>query len=151
MPHKAALAIVWAVLTVALAAPARADDPPLTLELTFSQRALQELAGLSEMVTVSAFYFGEPAPGATIEPDEDGLIFLGLEEHVIWPVPQRLRLGANLAAMPHAQVVAPQVNVNIYSARFGAEDNLLDCGLIDGPVQDFAGRPQTIGCKLIGE
>lgn len=144
------IALSALLLAAATAAPLRADTP-LALDVTFSQRALQELAGLSEMVMVSAFYFGEPAPGATIEPDDEGLIFLGVEEHVIWPVPQRVQLGANLATMPVAQVVAPQVNVNVYSARFGAEDNLLDCALVDGPVQDFVGKPQAVACKLIGE
>lgn len=138
------------ILACAGAAPLRADTP-LSLDLSFSQRALQELAGLSEMVTVSAFYFGEPAPGATIEPDEEGLIFLGVEEHVVWPLGQTVRLGANLGAMPVGQVVTPQVNINVYSARFGAEDNLLDCALVDGPVQDFIGKPQPVACKLIGE
>ena len=148
MPSRSLLPALF--LAAATAGPLHADTP-LALEVTFSQRALQELAGLSEMVMVSAFYFGEPAPGATIEPDEEGLIFLGVEEHVIWPVPQTVQLGANLGAMPVAQVVAPQVNVNVYSARFGAEDNLLECGLVDGPVQDFIGKPQAVACKLIGE
>lgn len=148
MPARVPLAA--ALLAALLPLPVLADMP-LRIELTFSPRAAQELAGLSEMVTVSAFYFGEPAPGATIEPDEEGLIFLGLEEHVIWPVPQAVGLGGNLAAMPVGQVVVPRVNVNVYSARFGAEDNLLDCGLLDGPVQEFAGKPQALACKLIDE
>lgn len=148
MPARSRLAA--AALAALLPLPALAEMP-VRIELTFSSRAAQELAGLSEMVTVSAFYFGEPAPGATIEPGEEGLIFLGLEEHVIWPLPQTIVLGGNLAAMPVAQVVVPRVNVNIYSARFGAEDNLLDCGLLDGPVADFAGKPQVLACKLIGE
>ncbi len=148
MPARSRL---FAALLAALPPLPVLADPPIRVELTFSPRALQELAGLSEMVTVSAFYFGEPAPGATIEPDEEGLIFLGLEEHVIWPVPQPVVLGGNLAAMPVGQVAIPQLNVNVYSARFGAEDNLLDCGLIEGPVQDFTGKPQAIACKLINE
>lgn len=44
----------------------------------------------------------------------------------------------------------PMVNINVYSARFASDDNLLDCGFIDGPVADFAGTTQTITCKLIG-
>jgi len=148
MPSKSAL--VALLICASMAAPLRAETP-LALEIGFSEKALKELASLSEMVTVSAFFFGEPAQGATIEPDEEGLIFLGLEEHVIWPVPQKVLLGANLGAMPLTQVVSPQVNVNVYSARFGAEDNLLDCALVDGPVQELSGKVLSIDCKLIGE
>ncbi|MFN3294002.1 MAG: hypothetical protein ACK414_11190 [Gemmobacter sp.] len=141
-----ALALALGLLPVAV----RAQNL-VTIDLSLSPRAMTELAGQAEMVVVSAFYWGEPAPGATIEPDDMGQIFLGSEEHVIWPVPQTVRLGANIASMPLAQVATPMLNVNVFSARFASEDNLLECGLVDAPVADLMGTVQAVACKLIGE
>lgn len=143
-------ALSLAVAFVVLPLPALADGM-VRIDLTLSPRAMAELASLSEMVTVSAFYFGEPAPGATIEPDEMGQVFLGAEDHTVWPLPQAVVLGANLGAMPRGQVVAPMLNVNVFSARFAHEDNLLDCGLVDGAVADLVGAVQKVHCKLIVE
>ncbi len=141
-------AVLFALAVLPL--PAFADGR-VQIDLTLSPRAMAELAGQAEMVTVSAFYSGEPAPGATIEPDGMGLIFLGAEDRTIRPLPQRVVLGANFGAMPRAQVVAPLLNVNVLSARFANEDNLLDCTLVDGPVKDLEGAVQAVHCKLIGE
>jgi hypothetical protein len=143
-----ALALALALGLLPVAAPAQ---NLVTIDLSLSPRAMTELAGQAEMVVVSAFYWGEPAPGATIEPDDMGQIFLGSEEHVIWPVPQTVRLGANIAAMPLAQVATPMLNVNVFSARFAAEDNRLECGLLDAPLADLVGTVQALACKLIAE
>jgi hypothetical protein len=60
-------------------------------------------------------------------------------------------VGANLGGMPRAQVVRPMLTINVFSARFASEDNLLDCGLVDGAAADLAGAVQTVHCKLIVE
>ena len=143
-------ALCLAVALAALPLPVFADGL-VRIDLTLSPRAMAELAGQAEMMTVSAFFWGEPAPGATIEPDGMGQIFLGAEDHIIWPLPQQVALGANFGTMPRAEVVAPMLNVNVFSARFANEDNLLDCGLVDGAVADLADTVQTVHCKLIGE
>lgn len=141
-----ALVLAFAVLPL----PALADGL-VRIDLTLSPRAMAELASQAEMVTVSGFFWGEPAPGATIEPDGMGQIFLGTEDHTVWPVPQQVALGVNFGLMPRAQVVTPFLNVNVFSARYASEDNLLDCTLVDGAVADLAGTVQTVHCKLIGE
>lgn len=112
---------------------------------------MAELAERAEMVAVAGVYSGEPAPGATIEADDMGLIFLGNEEHIVWPVPQRVMPGANLGGMPLSQVQAPMLTVNVFSARFTDEDNLPDCGLVDGLETKTSGTVLAVHCRLIVE
>jgi hypothetical protein len=133
-------------LALALPPPAAAFD----LSLTFSDRAAAELQSRGEMVVVSAFFSGDPAPGATLPVDEMGQIFIATEEYTLWPMPQQVVLGSGLNSPAVAQVVEPVVNVNVFSARFTDENNLLDCDLVDGPVAGLAG-PQAVHCRLIGE
>ena len=141
---------VLALCLALLPLPAAAQGL-IAVDLTLSPRAMAELAERAEMVAVAGFYSGEPAPGATIEADDMGLIILGNEEHIVWPVPQRVMLGANLGGMPLSQVQAPMLTVNVFSARFSDEDNLLDCGLVDGLVTEMSGTVQAVHCKLIVE
>lgn len=141
-----AVAATLAVLPV----PATAQEL-ITLDLTLSPRAMSDLAARAEMVLISGFYWGEPAPGATIEPDGLGQIFLGHEEHVVWPVPQRVRLGANRGGMQVTQVTVPMLTVNGFSARYADADNLLDCSMVDGTLSDLTGPVHAMHCKLIGE
>jgi hypothetical protein len=75
-------ALSLAVALAVLPLPALADGM-VRIDLTLSPRAMAELASQAEMVTVSAFFWGEPAPGATIEPDGMGQIFLGAEDHTV--------------------------------------------------------------------
>jgi hypothetical protein len=49
------------------------------------------------------------------------------------------------------QVTVPMLNVNVFSARWTSEDNLIDCGFLDAPMAELAAAPQSITCKLIGE
>jgi hypothetical protein len=141
-------------LTIAAAAlavlPAAAQT--VTLDLTFSDRALAELKGRGEGVVVSAYWMGEPAAGATLPASEDiGTIFLLSEEVNLHPGPSRLILGGNLGAAPLDQVTVPMLNVNVFSARWTDEDNLLDCGFLDDSLSELAAAPQTLHCRLIGE
>jgi hypothetical protein len=43
----------------------------------------------------------------------------------------------------------PQVLVNVYSARKTHEDNLLECGIYEGPVSMAQKQPVDIRCDLI--
>jgi hypothetical protein len=137
-----------AALALLLALPAYAD--PLTLDLTFSDKALAELQTRGEMVTVAAYWMGDPLPGSTLPLSEIGTVFLQAEDVTLWPTPQRVTLGANLASAPMDQVTAPMVNVNVFTARHSDENNLIDCDFIDAPADEIT-TPQPILCKLIGE
>jgi hypothetical protein len=45
----------------------------------------------------------------------------------------------------------PQLLINAYSGRKSSENNLLDCGIYEGPLRPMLGQNIGISCKLIGE
>ncbi len=138
-------------LTAALLVASPALAQQITLDISFSEKAAQTLADKGELVMVSAYFMGEPAKGASLQPDEMGMIYLGGEDLTLWPRAQTVTIGALLAGAPVDQVTAPRVNVNLYSARISSEDNLLDCTLVDDEVAALTAAPQSVLCKLIGE
>lgn len=132
-----------------LATPALAEDTVVALKIGFDPAAAAFLQEKGELVVVSGWFYSDPAPGNTLPVDEIGTIYLGSEEVTVWPKDQTVTLGHNLAAAPMASVVAPMLNVNVYSARISGEDNLLDCTLVEGPTATLAKTPQTITCTLL--
>ena len=132
------------------AAHAQASGP-VSIALTFSDKAQAELTTRGEGVVVSAYYMGDPAPGASLPVNEIGTIFLQSEDLTLQAGPAKLVLGANIGNAPLDQVTQPMMNVNVFSARWTSEDNLIDCGFLDAPMADLAAAPQEIHCRLIGE
>jgi hypothetical protein len=137
-------------LTAAFCASAAAAQT-VTIDITFSDKALAELQARGEGVVVSGYWMGEPAPGATLPATEIGTIFLLAEEITLQAAPAQVTLGGSLSAAPLDQVTVPMLNVNVFSARWTDENNLLDCGFLDDAVDALSAAPQTLSCKLIGE
>jgi hypothetical protein len=142
-------AAIPVALILALAGPALAQ--PVTIDLIFSDKALAELQKRGEGIVVSAYFSGDPAPGATLIDPEMGTVFLMTEELTLHAGPGQVVLGTSLAAAPLNQVIEPKLNVNVFSGRWTDDNNLLDCNFLDDTVAVLAAKPQTIGCKLIGE
>lgn len=152
-PLLAAAALLALGLSSALAQTALAQTAPpvVTITLRLDDAALAELTRRGEKVVVAGWYYGDPAPGTTIPVDEMGMIYLGAEELTIWPAAQTtLTLGANLGSAPLEGVLQPMLNVNVFTARHTDENNLIDCGLVEGPIADLATAPQQMTCTLIG-
>lgn len=130
------------------ALPALAETPLVTLHVTFEPATAKALADAGEMVVIAGHFFGEPVAGATVQPDEIGQILLGREEFTVRPAETTVVLGSSLGTAPLDQVVEPYLNVNVFTARFTSEDNLIDCGLVDDAVAKMTG-PQEMSCKLL--
>jgi hypothetical protein len=131
-----------------LATPTWAENR-IGIVITFDEATIARLNSLGEWVTVSAYYFGDPAR-EDAPTDEMGMVYLGHEEANIFPANQRIELGGFLDAAPLDWAVAPLVNVNVYSSRFVDENNILNCGLVEGPVAELAQADQAISCTLLG-
>lgn len=129
--------------------PALADTPRVTLKITFDPAAAKALADMGEMVTVSSHFFGFPNEGATMPPDEMGMITLGIEAITSHPRDAVIEAGGVLLTAPLDQVDEPLLNVNVFSARFAHEDNLLDCSLLPEESLSKLTGPQEITCKLL--
>jgi len=138
--------LALALLVAAAAGTGRAE---VAIDLVFEDGAASALKKRGEWVVVSAWYYGEPAK-AGVPTDEMGLVFLGAEEVTVFATDQRLVLGGTMAGAPMAWVVEPQINVNVYSARMSDENNLLDCGIVEGPLAEMAQGVQRIACRLLG-
>lgn len=141
--------LILAAPLVLAALPALAETSKVTLHITFDPAAAAKLSELGEMVTVSGFFFGFPKAGATMKPDEMGMITLGIEDITIHPSETTLEVGALLASAPLDQVEEPLLNVNVFSARRAHEDNLLDCNLLPEESLAKLSGPQEISCKLL--
>lgn len=138
------------LLCALLASPAVAQETTLTLDIRFDAASTIALQERGEMVVISAVYAGEPAPGNVLPVDEIGMVYLGAEDYTVYPLNQTVQIGHSLGAAPIGNVLAPMVNVNVYSARHTDENNLLECGIVDGPTDALSKQPQLISCKLIG-
>jgi hypothetical protein len=123
----------------------------VTVELAFSDKALAELQQRGEAVILRTNWIGEPAEGATLTDPETGMVYLQWEELTIYPGPATLVLGASLSAAPLDQVIEPTLNLNVFSARWTDENNLLACDVLDGPLSQLVGSPHKLTCRLIGE
>ncbi|WP_054008081.1 hypothetical protein [Cypionkella psychrotolerans] len=139
------------ILTALLAAPATAQETNVTLHISFDAASATKLQETGEMVIISSYFWGDPATGNVLPVNEMGQLYLGGEQATVWPNEQTISIGHSLASAPVGNVEAPMVNVNVYSARITSEDNLLDCGIVDGPTDALSKTTQDITCKLIGD
>lgn len=147
--HVLPMRLALGALLATIGGPAMAQT--VTIDLTFSEKALAELTARGSGLVVAGYWMGEPAPGATFPDTEVGTIFLLSETVTLHPGPARIVLGSNFAAAPVDQVTVPMLNVNVYTDRWTDEYNLIDCGFLDAPLAELAAKPQTLHCKLIGE
>jgi hypothetical protein len=145
-----ALCVTCSASSLSLAAE-EVSLPPFEVVVTLSEQAKSKLATSKEMVHVSAMYYGEAEEGFT--GDEMGEIQLGEEDADI-PGEGSAKFGQlKISKDDLAQIVAhkPSVLINVYTSRKVFEDNLLDCGIFQGLVEEAAQKPIAIACKLIGE
>jgi hypothetical protein len=134
---------------VAVAGGALAAQETVTVDLVLDPTVEAELQARGEWVVVNAWFYGDPALDS-VPMDEMGLVYLGEERATVYPVSQRVVLGGYTAGVPRDWVLEPILNVNVFSARMTDQNNLLNCGIVEGPVAELAGAVQTISCTQIG-
>jgi hypothetical protein len=148
----AALAVGTAGTALQAAAPSGPYSFPITV--TVSPKAAATLRRLQETITLSAYYYGDPAPGAEKHADEVGQILLGRFQTEIPGSGGRAAIDGS--AVKRARLVwlapgGPEVNVNVFSSRRSGPDNLLDCDFFQDKVAIARRKPVQLACKLIGE
>jgi hypothetical protein len=139
-----------AVVAAMLAGAAAAQDGMVTVDLVLDPAVEAALQARGEWVIVNAWFFGDPAVDS-VPMDEMGLVYLGEEKATVYPVSQRVVLGGYMAGAPRDWVLDPIVNVNVFTARLTDQNNLLNCGIVEGPVAEVSGAVQTISCTLLGQ
>lgn len=120
------------------------------VELTLTPRTIEKLAAMSEQVTVSAMYWGEPKPG--VQADEIGQVNLGSDDINVPPANRGVLVPGSAIdpkVLERDVEGPPQVLVNVYTARLAHQDNLINCGIYEGPVSMAQSKPVAIECDLI--
>jgi hypothetical protein len=123
------------------------------VNLAFSERAKKTLSESRETVVVWGYVTGFPKPGAPKPYSDMGEIELG---QVRTEVPPGGDVSFNEIqlrrdALKQVDTQGPQLLINVFSGRRSSRDNLLDCGLYQGPLKAVQGHNIPISCKLIGE
>lgn len=137
----------------ASASGASAKSPyAFEVELTLTPRTIAKLEGMREMVTVSGMYWGEPTAEARAHADGMGQINLGADDIKVQPSSRRVIVpGAAIDPKVLGSDVEgpPQVLVNVFTSRMAHENNLIDCGIYEGPIAMAQKKPVDITCDLI--
>lgn len=136
------------------ASPAAEVKSPYAFEvqLTLTPRTVEKLETMHEMVTVSGMYWGEPKAEARAHADEMGQINLGADDIKVQPSSRSVIVpGAAIDPKVLASDVEgpPQVLVNVYTSRMAHENNLINCGIYEGPIAMAQQKPVDIKCDLI--
>jgi hypothetical protein len=128
--------------------------PGFTVTITYSQKAMATLSAGKETVIVVGYLYGFPIPG-TPKKDVDHIGQIGLGE-----VKKEIAPGATATfdsvkldqpMMKWMDSQGPQLLINVYSGRKSSPDNLLDCGIYEGPLKAVQSQSIPISCKIIGE
>lgn len=122
------------------------------VQLTLTPRAAEKLSETDEAVNVAAMFYGLPASDTAPGIDEHGME-IGLGRDDIEVAPQSALVvvpgaGFDPTYMPGVKG-EPEVLINVYSARKTHENNLLSCGIYQGPIAMAQKKPIDIQCDLI--
>ncbi len=142
-----------ATLLVLACLPAQAAPSyAFKVDISLSPKAAAKLAELHEGVVGAAYYYGRPTRAARKHADDVGQINLDAETVTVEPNQKTIAFTGKVVRRSLVSWLVKRqvlVTVNVYSARRSGPDNLLDCGIYDGPVTAAAARTPKIACKLI--
>jgi hypothetical protein len=131
-----------------------ATVPGFTVAITYSQKAMATLTSSKETVIVDGDLYGFAKPG-TPKQDADhmGEVYMGEVKDEIAPGATATfkNVQTKQANAKWIDSRGVQLLINVYSGRKSSPNNLLDCGIYEGPLKDVQGTTIPIACKLIGE
>lgn len=135
-----------AALTVSVPGP--------TVTVTLSPKASQTLLTRKETIIVAAYLWGFPKPG-TSRKYIDGMGQVDLGDFTVEILPGReaafRSFAINRDALTRLDRRGSQLLINVYSGRKSSPNNLIDCGIYEGPLKDVENKSIPISCKMIGE
>lgn len=130
------------------------DQGGFTIAVSYSKKAMDALVARKETVIVAGYLSAFPKQGTPKRfVDHMGEIGLGqMKREVIPGAGARFEnVTPDQPMMKWVDSGGPQLLINVYSGRKSSPDNLLDCGIYEGPLKDAQGKTLPISCKLIGE
>jgi len=135
-------------------APAALIQTGFAITLTYSKKAMDTLVARKETVIVAAYVTGFPKPGTPKKlVGEDGSLDIGGAKQEVAPGANASfgKIALDPKSLRYADQRGAQLLVNVYSGRKSSPNNLLDCGIYEGPLKDAQGKSLPIACKIIGE
>jgi hypothetical protein len=137
----------------AATAPVAQAEPGFVVAVTYSQKAKDTLTTSKETVIVAGYLTCFPKPGTPKKLIAQGEVGLGQVQKEVAPGQDATFGPVKLdpTGLKWADAQGPQLLINVYSGRKSSPNNLLDCGIYDGPLKDVQGKSIPISCKLIGE
>jgi hypothetical protein len=125
-----------------------------TVNVSLSEKARRKLIESKETVIVAGFFTGNPKPGALKQyVSEMDQVDLGEIKAEVAPGEKATFQAIDLKkdAFEQTDKQDPQLLINVFSGRKSSQNNLLDCGIYEGPLKPVQGGSIPISCKLIGE
>lgn len=148
------LCIVFSSIFLILPIQAESADSgqKFYINITLSKKAADKLSSIGEGITALVSYYGEPRKGAERHANDIGMIDLGNTEVKRAGKPGKVAISEDAIISNRLQWIngPVKVNLNLYSSRIKAEDNLLSCDFIDSDVNRLA-APIELHCTLIEE
>ena len=114
---------------------------------------MNTLVASKETVIVAGYLSGFAKTGTPKKLVAQGQVSLGEVKKEIAPGKTAVfgPIKLDQAMLKWVDPQGPQLLINVYSGRKSSPNNLLDCGIYDGPIQPILGTSIPIACKLIGE
>ena len=140
------------------AAPADLPPPPpkevaaVKVEVTLSPAAAEKLKAAGETVHVEVIYGGDAAQGATLQPNELGMIELGKKVLELDGAGTVQLAESEVDKSRLDQIVGqPQIMVNTTSGRKSTQENLLACGFYWDTLSKAGREGVKVPCTLLTE
>lgn len=148
-------ALSAALLATLAAASASAEAPMVQnfeLTLRLSDKLVAELTEKNETIIVAAYFYADANEKGASEVDDMGRITLSDERTEMPPASGPVIVNGVIDPIMLGLTQGPvSVNVSVFSGRKSAEDNLIGCDFIDGPVSELTAAPTEIYCGLLTE
>jgi len=138
----------------AKAAPATVRFEGFSVRMTYSPQAMKTLTVRKETVIAAAYLYGFPKPGTPRRYiDHEGKMDMDSFQVESMPGQDAIfkEIELKKADLERTDERGPQLLINVFSGRKSSPDNLLDCGIYEGPLKAVADQAIDISCKLIGE
>lgn len=124
------------------------------VNIALPEKARKRLVESKETIVVAGYVTGNPKQGALKRyVNRMGEVELGDVKAEVAPGENATfsQIHVKQDALEQTDEKDPQILINVFSGRKSSKDNLLDCGIYQGPLKSVQGGSVPISCKLIGE
>ncbi|PJK14741.1 hypothetical protein CO613_04510 [Lysobacteraceae bacterium NML07-0707] len=125
---------------------------PVTINLTLSPKAAEEIKQSGETIVVEVIYGGDPIASAQSQTNEFDLIELGRVKKELQG-PETILLSEDVINKDQLEktIGQPQIMINTTSGMKVSKENILGCEFYWDTLSKAGQAPVNIACKLLSE